>query len=59
VVQLIVAAKEIGLTDQPAIVRGTRVQVNDAHGIVLSIAAGIQQRDIRQTLWRSLHCHAR
>ena len=59
VVQLIIAAGKIGLPDEPPVLGGTRIEVNDAHGVVLSILAGVEQRDISEAFWRGLHRHAR
>jgi hypothetical protein len=57
VVQFIVAAEKIGLPHEPAILRGTWVEVNHAHGVVLSILARVQQRDVSQTFRLGLHRH--
>jgi hypothetical protein len=59
VVQLIIAAWKICLPDELSIPGGTWIEVNHSHGIALSILSGVEQSDIRETFWRSLHCHAR
>ena len=59
VVQLIIAAWKICLPDEPPILGGTRIEVNDSHSIALSILAGVEQSDICEAFWRGLHCHAR
>src|SRR6202795_2634820 len=58
-VQLIIAAGKIYLPDEPAILRRTRLEVNDAYGIPLSIPSDVEQCNIREVFGRSLHCHAR
>jgi hypothetical protein len=58
VVQLIIAARKISLPDEPPILGGTRIKIYDAHGIALSILAGVEQGDISETFLRSLHRHA-
>jgi hypothetical protein len=58
VVQFIISAWKIRLPDEPPILGGTRIEVYYSHGITLSILAGIEQCDIGEALWRSLHCHA-
>jgi hypothetical protein len=42
VVQFIIAAGKICLPDEPPILRGTRIEVDDPHGIALSILAGVE-----------------
>ena len=37
VVQLIIAAWKVRLPDEPPVFGGTRIEVNDAHGVALSI----------------------
>jgi hypothetical protein len=59
VVQLIIAAWKICLPNEPAVSRGTRIEVNHSHGIALSILAGVEQSDICEAFWRGLHRHAR
>ena len=57
--QLIIAAGKIRLPDEPAILGGTRIEVNDAHGVALSILADVEQSDISEAFRRGLHRHAR
>ena len=59
VMQLIIAAWKICLPHEPPILRGTRIEVNDAHRIALSILAGVEQRNVCEPFCRGLHCHAR
>jgi hypothetical protein len=59
VVQFVISAREICLPDEPPIFGGTRIKVDDSHGIALSILAGVEQSDICEAFWRGLHCHAR
>jgi hypothetical protein len=58
VVQLIIAAGKVRLPDEPPIFRGTRIEVNDAHGVALSILARVEQCDIGKAFWPSLHRHS-
>jgi hypothetical protein len=58
-VQLIVAARKVDLPDQPAILGGSRIDVNHTHGVALSIVPDVEKCHIREVFWRSLHCHAR
>jgi hypothetical protein len=57
-VQLIIAARKIHLPDEPAIFGRTRIKINHTHGIALSVARNVEQRDVSETFWRGLHCHA-
>jgi hypothetical protein len=57
-VQLIIAARKFHLPDETAIFGGTRLEVNDAHSVALSILADVEQRHISEALWRGLHRHA-
>jgi hypothetical protein len=58
-VQLIIAAGKIQLPDEMAIRGGSRININHAHGIALSTAPDVEQRDVSDAFWRGLHCHAR
>jgi len=53
------AAWKICLPDEPPILGGTRIEVNDSHGITLSIFAGVEQSDVCEAFCRGLHRHAR
>src|SRR4029078_823976 len=59
VVQLIIAPWKLRLPDESPILGRTRIEVNHSHGIALSILAGVEQSDICEAFWRSLHRHAR
>jgi hypothetical protein len=59
VVQLIITTWKICLPDELPISGGTRIEVNDTHGIALSILAGVEQRDICEACWWGLHRHPR
>src|SRR5690606_30910767 len=54
VVQLVAAVGELGLADQPAVLRRARVGVDDADRVLLAVLARRQQRDVRQLLGRRL-----
>jgi hypothetical protein len=58
VVQLIIAAWKVRLPDEPPIFGGTRIEVNNAHGVALSILARVEQCDIGKAFWRGLHGHS-
>jgi hypothetical protein len=59
VMKLIVATAKIHLPNELAILGRIGIKINDAHGVVLSIRAIVEERDIRQALSRSLHCQDR
>jgi hypothetical protein len=56
--QFIITTAKVHLPDEPPIPRGTRIKVNDAHGVVLSILAVVEQRYISKALWGGLHRHS-
>src|SRR5262245_15820001 len=59
VMQLIVAAREIYLPDEPAIAGRTRIEIDDAHSVFLAIVSHVKQRNIGQAFRWGLHGHAR
>jgi hypothetical protein len=58
-VQFIIATGKLHLSDEPAILGGSRIEVNDTHGVVLAIFADVEQRDVSEAFWRGLHRHTR
>jgi hypothetical protein len=58
VVQFVIAAGKICLPDESPILGRTRIEVDNAHRIALSILPGVEQRDISEPFCRGLHCHA-
>ena len=58
-VQLVISARKICLPDEPPVLGGTEVEVDDSHSIALSILAGVEQSDICEPFCWGLHCHAR
>jgi hypothetical protein len=57
--KLIITTAKIHLPDEPAILGRIGIKVNDTHGVVLSILAVVEQRDVSQAFRRGLHRHAR
>ena len=58
-VELVVPAGEVHLSDQPAKFRRLRIDVHDAHGVTLAGRADVEQRDICQAFRGGLHRHRR
>src|SRR6516165_10727252 len=58
-VQFIVGAGKIHLTNELAIFGGTRLEVNHTHGVAMSIVTDVEERDVGEAFWRGLHCHPR
>src|SRR6202521_3379091 len=59
VMQLVIVVGKITLADELAISGGTRIDVNNAHGVALPILADVEQRDVGDAFRRGLHRHAR
>src|ERR1700692_3021740 len=59
VMQLVIVVRKIYLADELAISGGTRIDVNNAHGVALPIPANVEQRDVGDAFRRRLHRHAR
>src|SRR6185503_18682860 len=59
VMQFVVAVWKIHLAYQLAVIWGFRLELDDAHGVALSVSVDVEQRDVREALWRGLHRHDR
>jgi hypothetical protein len=57
--ELIITTAKIHQPDDPSILGRIGIKVNDAHTVVLSILAVIEQRYISKAFWRGLHRHSR
>jgi hypothetical protein len=55
--QLIITTAKIHLANHSAIRGRTRIQIDNAHTVVISIFAVIEQGYISKAFWRGLHCH--
>jgi hypothetical protein len=55
--QLIITTTKINLPDEPTVFGGIRIEINDAHGVVLAILADVEQSDVSEAFWRGLHRH--
>src|ERR1700731_937474 len=59
VMQLVIVVGKIYLADELAISGGTRIDVDNAHGVALPILADVEQRVLGDAFRRGLHGHAR
>src|SRR5215469_1726353 len=59
VMELIITVGEVHLANELTICGGMRVEVDDSHGIPLSILAHVEQSQVSEAFRRGLHGHAR
>src|SRR4029077_3596996 len=58
VMQLVIVVGEIYLANELAIYGGTRIDIDNAYGVALTILADVEQRDVGDAFRLGLHPHA-
>ncbi len=56
--QLVARRRQVGASDERAVVRRLGIGVDDAERVLLAVLAVAQQRDVRERLRRRLDRHA-
>jgi hypothetical protein len=57
--QLVIAVGKLHLAEELTVSGGTRLEVNDSHGVTLAVLAHIEQSNVSDVFRRGFHRHAR